>query len=104
MKKSILLFLMLLAVSLAGCLPQVQATPTSTSASTATTVAKPAPTVVLTVPTQSAFLPDPGCTVITREPTPGPTEESIYPQVGESDHVKGPNNAKVTIIEYSDFQ
>jgi hypothetical protein len=104
MKKSILLFLMLLAVGLAGCLPQVQATPTSTSTSIATTETKPAPTVVLTVPTQSAFLPDPGCTVITRQPTPGPTEESIYPPVSESDHVKGPDNAKVTIIEYSDFQ
>ncbi|OGN98952.1 MAG: hypothetical protein A2Z71_00740 [Chloroflexi bacterium RBG_13_50_21] len=104
MKKSILLFLMLLAVGLAGCLTQVQGTPTSTSTSIATKEAKPAPTVVLTIPTQSAFLPDPGCTVITRKPTPGPTEESIYPPVSESDHVKGPDNAKVTIIEYSDFQ
>src|SRR4030042_4604118 len=104
MKKSILLFLMLLAVGLAGCLPQVQATPTPTSTTTATTEAKPAPTFILTVPTQSAFLPDLGCTVITRKPTPGPTEESIYPSVSEADHVKGPDNAKVTIIEYSDFQ
>jgi hypothetical protein len=100
MKKSILLFLMLLAVSLTGCLPKAQATPTTT----ATAEARPVPTVVLTVPTQSAFLPDPGCTVITKKPTPGPTAESIYPPITDADHVKGPEDAKVTIIEYSDFQ
>mgnify|MGYP000358993877 CR=1 FL=1 len=98
MKKSFLLFLMLMAVGLTGCLSQVQAT------STATTEARPAPTVVLTVPTQSAFLPDSGCTVISKKPTPGPTAESIFPPVSESDHAKGPASAKVTIIEYSDFQ
>jgi hypothetical protein len=100
MKKTFLLFLMLLAAALVGCLPQVQATPTST----ATTEARPAPTVVLTVPTQGAFLPDSGCTVITKKPTPGPTAESIFPPVSDTDHVKGPADAKVTIIEYSDFQ
>jgi hypothetical protein len=89
-------------VSLTGCIPQEKATPTSTF--TAPTEARPAPTVILTVPTQSVFLPDPGCTVITQKPTPGPTAESIYPPVTDADHVKGPKDAKVTIIEYSDFQ
>jgi protein-disulfide isomerase len=100
MKKSSLLILILLAVSLSSCLPTAQATLTST----ATAEAQPAPTVVLTVPTQSSFLPDSGCTVITKKPTPGPTAESIYPPVTDADHVKGPKDAKVTIIEYSDFQ
>lgn len=106
MKKSFLLIWMLFAVGLAGCLPQKQATPTATmmSLATATTKVQSTPTLSLTVPTQAAFLPDPGCTVISRKPTPGPTEESIYPPITESDHVKGPDNAKVTIIEYSDFQ
>jgi protein-disulfide isomerase len=102
MKKIFLLLLILLAVSLAGCRPQEGNSSVATS--TATTEARPAPTVVLTVPTQSAFLPDSGCTVITKKPTPGPTAESIYPPVGDADHVKGPANAKVTVIEYSDFQ
>ena len=102
MKKSFLLLMMLLAVGLIGCLPQVQATPTLTS--TVTTEVRPAPTVILSVPTQSAFLPDSGCTVITKEPTPGPTAESIYPPLSDSEHIKGPESAKVTIIEYSDFQ
>src|SRR4030043_622630 len=102
MKKSFLLLLILWAVGLTASLPQGQATPTFTA--TATTEARPAPTVVLTVPTQSAFLPDSGCTVITKKPTPGPTAESILPPVSETDHVKGPAYAKVTIIEYSDFK
>jgi protein-disulfide isomerase len=102
MKKIFLLFLILLAVSLAGCKPQEGTASIPTS--TATTEARPAPTVVLTVPTQSAFLPDSGCTVVTKKPTPGPTAESIYPSVSDTDHVKGPASAKVTIIEYSDFQ
>jgi hypothetical protein len=100
MRKSILLLLLLTAVLLVGCLPQVQATPTSTP----TTSARPAPTVVLSVPTQAALSPDSGCTVVTQKPTPGPTAESIFPPVTETDWVKGPADAKVTIIEYSDFQ
>jgi hypothetical protein len=102
MKKILMLFLILLSMGLAGCKPQEQ-TP-SIPTSTPTTAARPAPTVVLTVPTQSAFLPDSGCTVITKKPTPGPTAESIYPPVSDTDHVKGPASAKVTMIEYSDFQ
>jgi predicted component of type VI protein secretion system len=100
MRKFILLFLMLVAVVLTGCIPQVQATPTLT----ATTNARPAPTVALTVPAQAAISPDSGCTVITQKPTPGPTPVSIYPPITDSDWVKGPASAKVTIIEYSDFQ
>jgi protein-disulfide isomerase len=100
MRKYILLFLMLASVVLAGCLPQVQATPTLTP----TINTRPAPTVVLTVPAQAALSPDSGCTVITQKPTPGPTPVTIYPPVTASDWVKGPASAKVTIIEYSDFQ
>ncbi len=100
MRKAYLLLLVLTTLVLAGCLPQATATPAVTQ------TAKPrlAPTVVLTVPAQSALLPDSGCTVITQKPTPGPTEQSIFPSVSSSDWVKGPANAKVTIIEYSDFQ
>lgn len=102
MKRTLVLFLLLLTVSLAGCLPQNQATPTLKP--TDASAVRPAPTVGLSVPTGSAFLPDAGCTVITKKPTPGPTAESIYPPVGEAEHVRGPASARVTIIEYSDFQ
>lgn len=48
--------------------------------------------------------PPPGCTVISARPTPGPTEQSLYPPVSEEDWVSGPDDASITIIEYSDFQ
>lgn len=44
------------------------------------------------------------CTVVSRQPTPGPTEQSIVPAVSDSDWTHGPKNADVTIIEYGDFQ
>jgi hypothetical protein len=58
---------------------------------------------VLIVPTESV-LPDTGCTAVTKKPAPGATQETIYPPVTAADHAKGPASAKVTIIEYSDFQ
>lgn len=44
------------------------------------------------------------CTVVSRQPTPSPTEQSLVPPASDTDWVKGAENAKVTIIEYSDFQ
>jgi hypothetical protein len=48
--------------------------------------------------------PAPGCTVASLKPTAGPTEQSLFPVSKEGDQVEGPDNASVTIIEYSDFQ
>ena len=100
MRKFILIVLILASLALTGCFPEVQTTPTAT----ATSVPSPAPTVVLSVPTESNLLPDSGCTVISTKPTPGPTAESVFPPISDTDWVKGPASAKVTIIEYSDFQ
>jgi cyclophilin family peptidyl-prolyl cis-trans isomerase/protein-disulfide isomerase len=46
----------------------------------------------------------PGCTVVSAPPTPGPTQESLFPSVSASDWVRGPADASITIIEYADFQ
>jgi protein-disulfide isomerase len=100
MRKFIIMALLVASLTLTGCLPRAQATPTTT----VTSVARPAPTVVLSVPTDTNLLPDSGCTVISKKPTPGPTAESVFPAVSNTDWVKGPADAKVTIIEYSDFQ
>lgn len=100
MRKVILILLVLGTLVLAGCLPQAQATPTATP----TTEPRPTPTLVLAVPSQPVLSPDAGCTVISQKPTPGPTAESIFAPVSETEWVKGPASAKVTIIEYSDFQ
>lgn len=43
------------------------------------------------------------CTVVSAAPTPGPTEQSLFPPPGEGDWIQGPDSAKVTITEYSDF-
>lgn len=99
MRKVHLILPVLVVLLLASCLPQVQATPTATP-----TRSRPAPTVVINVPSEASLSPDSGCTVITQKPTPGPTAESIFPPVSDKDWVKGPAIAKVTIIEYSDFQ
>lgn len=44
------------------------------------------------------------CTVVSAVPTPGPTEASLFPPVSSSDWVSGAADAKVTFLEYSDFQ
>jgi len=98
MKKSLMFGLVALALVLSGCLSE-EAQPTS----------RPGPTTVLTLPaglgdSGSSLGPDSGCTVVARRPTPGPTQESIFPPVGSEDWVRGPDTARVTIIEYSDFQ
>ena len=95
---------MFISLVLAGCLPQVQATPTLTQAPTETTFVRPAPTIGLSVPTETTVLDTTGCTVKTKKPTPGPTPTSIFPAVSDKEWIKGSANAKVTIIEYSDYQ
>jgi hypothetical protein len=46
----------------------------------------------------------PGCTVESIRPTPGPTQQSIFPPVTNEDWVTGPQDAYITILEYGDFQ
>ena len=58
------------------------------------------------VATQTVGIPgaQPGCTVVSRQPTPDPTEQALIPPVGEGDWIKGAENAQITLLEYSDFQ
>ena len=44
------------------------------------------------------------CTVVSRQPTPGPTEQSLVPAVSDEDWTHGSDDAAVTLIEYGDFQ
>jgi cyclophilin family peptidyl-prolyl cis-trans isomerase/protein-disulfide isomerase len=46
----------------------------------------------------------PGCTVRSQKPTPNATHEALLPAPADQDWTIGPNDAYVTIIEYSDFQ
>jgi hypothetical protein len=45
-----------------------------------------------------------GCQVVDSIPQPDPTIQALIPAVDENDHVLGKNEAKVTFIEYSDYQ
>jgi hypothetical protein len=118
-----LVLIFLLSLFLAGCQSQT-ATPATESAvqgtqalvtqSDPTGDASPvSPETELPVPTDveplaSTSTGEEGavanCTVVSREPTPGPTEESLFPPPGESDCVVGPETATMTIYEYGDFQ
>lgn len=66
--------------------------------------AKPTPTATRLPEPSVTHAPVAGCTVVSLLPTPGPTEQSLFPDVSENDWSRGPLTASVTIIEYSDFQ
>ena len=90
--------LVMLVSGLALLLSACRGAPGSDPATGATPAAQepPAPT------------PPPGeqmqCTLVSAQPTPGSTEQSLFPPVSQEDWVKGPDSAGLTIIEYSDFQ
>lgn len=73
---------------------------TSCAAPAPTTSASPSPTLPfnIIIPTQQA------CTSVESEPTPGPETPSIFPPVTASDHIRGPEDALITIMDYSDYQ
>ena len=117
MKKSIKLMLILLVVALgvSACTaktitPPATATPTETVAPTET--ATDAATEPTTVPTEEMQLVDDEgkmICAISQGFFPELTEEqeamlSVFPAITEDDWSKGPEDALLTILEYSDFQ
>ncbi len=107
MPKYTLILLIVIALGLTACQGQSQTSPTAVSPTVAipptATQAADAPTSTETVD-QSVVGAPPGCTVISPPPTPGPTEQSAFPPVSEKDWMIGPEDAEITLIEYSDFQ
>jgi cyclophilin family peptidyl-prolyl cis-trans isomerase/protein-disulfide isomerase len=66
----------------------------------------PAPSTVSvnTTPTIKIIMPTPAsCTSVVTVPTPGPEEPSVFPKVGDQDHVRGAQDAAFTIMSYVDF-
>ena len=115
MRKTFLILFLLIATLLTACqssAPTEQVTATEQVANTKPPTAMAEPTEAATeqaAPTLEEVAVEGSlvrmtCTVESRDPTPGPTEASIFPPVSESDWEQGPDSAKVTIIEYSDFQ
>lgn len=98
MKKAWFLFILAAALLLTACSGSGQS-PVKTATKTARppATATPAPTALPT----ATITPIPGgCEVIDLLPQPGPT----FPDVTESDWVRGSKDAIVTLIVYDDFQ
>lgn len=76
-------------------------TPANTATSVTASVATSAPDSTQPPATSGATIQ---CTVVSQMPTPGPTEQSIFPPISASDWVTGPDTAAVTFTEYGDFQ
>jgi hypothetical protein len=114
MVKKIITLSIILLVFLAACqstpasptaLPEEQVQPGQSDGVTPSLELPPLPVVSPTPANDPPARQDEvNCTVVSREPTPGPTEQSLIPPVNETDWVHGPEDAKVTIIEYGDFQ
>jgi len=113
LKSKFLILTLILALLLGACqaaTPQATSedgfTPTEepvkeTEASASTQAAAP------TQPAQTSLTssePMPGCRVTGAQLKPNPTLEALFPAISEKDWTKGPSDATVTILDYSDFQ
>ena len=114
MIKKLITLLLLLVVFLVAC-QSAPASPTEASSTESvpaqigedapSTELPPLPVVSPTPATGQTGNPGgANCTVVSSQPEPGPTEQSIVSAVSEADWVHGPEDAEVTIIEYGDFQ
>lgn len=112
MRKYFLIVFILAAMLLAACqakTPQATETPVASEPATEVALADTPTQAVFSTSTPMALPaansgPMPGCTVQSPVPTPGPTEQSIFPPVSEGEWVEGPSTAYVTLVEYGDFQ
>lgn len=113
--RRLIIALILLTIILTACqssVPAVTEVPTeaeiieNTQAPTDTAVhtEEAQETAASTEQVEVSDAPPPGCTVISPQPTPGPTERSLFPPAGEDDWIVGPDDAAITITEYGDFQ
>ena len=108
MKKLVVLTLLVIML-LTACSAAPAAAPT-VAATVAPTAAADQPTPAADQPTtavEAVATATPGpasCTVVGRQPTPGPTETSLFPLPTAEDWSEGVSGARLTIIEYSDFQ
>ncbi|MEA3438912.1 MAG: hypothetical protein U9R58_01370 [Chloroflexota bacterium] len=108
MKKTYLILLLLLILILAACSGTDQTTASNTEPAAQTTDT-PKPISPTSEGTEPEKLPAASgdideCTVVGLLPPIDPTQQALFPAVSEDDWVKGPQDADITIVEYSDFQ
>jgi len=70
------------------------------SPATEATVPSPIPVTVTHVPVSDYS----SCKSFSTAPTPGPDTPSLFPQITDADHQRGPADAAVTIMVYGDLQ
>ena len=101
---SLILVVFLVACQSAATSPTADESDQGSQAETATEI-PPLPEVSPTPLAENAEVRgEEYCTVVSSQSASGATEESSVPSVSASDWVHGPEDAKVTIIEYGDFQ
>ena len=91
MQKKLIIITAALVLLISACSPKTPAAP-------------PAATPSQPPPAASATPIAAECTVVSLMPTAGPTEVSLFPPASAEDWVRGPEDAAVTFLEYSDFQ
>lgn len=64
------------------------------------TIIPTAPIIIIPTPRPA----EPSCTTVNLSPTPGPETPSIFPPVDSTDHIRGKQDAAITILLYNDFQ
>ena len=103
-KKLQLLLLSVIAILLlAACSSQQAAITTPMPGVEESSKPLPTATADLTGLANESVVPA-SCTVVKLAPTQGPTEESLFPPVSDSDWILGPEDAALTILEYSELQ
>ena len=102
-KKKLLLITSIIIVLLAACSRQ-QVTSTTPMPGVEDS-GQPLPVATIDTASLAAEQVVPAsCTVVKLVPTQGPTEESLFPPVSDSDWALGPADAALTIMEYSEMQ
>jgi len=66
--------------------------------------ASPSSAPTPTIPPNIIIPTPPSCTTIVGNPTPGPDAPSLFPPLTSTDHTRGPEDAIVTILGYTDYQ
>jgi len=87
-----LLFLVFLILLTTACTPAETAVPP--------TIIPTALTIIIPTPPAT----EPACTGLGIEPTPGPEVPSLFAPISADDHIRGSEDAVLTVMVYDDFQ
>jgi hypothetical protein len=96
-----LFFIIILAACQSKTPPSTQESPSPTMDISSPVAHNPTSTLPSESPDSGA---PPGCSVVSQPDTSDSGVDSLFPPVSDTDWSFGPGEAKITLIEYSDFQ